>query len=1242
MLKLKRVELQGFKSFPDRTELRFAGSGVAAIVGPNGCGKSNLADAINWVLGEQSAKTLRGARMEDVIFAGTRDRKPLSLASVTITMVDPGFHFLEVAVKSNGGTTGKTNGTAGPVNGTAGAPTNGHGVEHGEREITVTRRLFRSGESEYLIDGRRALLRDIQDIFMGTGLGPESYAIIEQGRIGQLLSSRPQDRRAVIEEAAGISKFKSRRRLAEARLEGAKHNLERVFDILEEVGRQANSLKRQAAKARRYEELKAEMNAQLRRVIAGRYKMLEREAAKIALDLGLATARLESLSAEAGAREQEYDRSQAQGYQTEAQLTEARKRLSELNLELERTRGRLDYQAKQIGSIEQRMTQSEAESQELDGRLARLGEELAVGRRRVAEQEAQREAASQRLEAKGRERDALQAALTDRERGIESSRQAVLRLLGEASSLKNQLGQIDTYLAALDRDASKAQKEEQSAAADLEWLGASRAELSSKQAARQLELESISDLRARFEQELADSKGELAEARRVLDRERSEFSRLKARRDSLEEILSHRAYTTDSVKRLFTAIERGQAQELRPLGVLADFVEVEPAYEKAAEEFLHEELEYIVVRDWRQAECGIEVMRGSGEGRATFLVHPEPAGEPTNGHSPAPPADDAAGVAARLSQVLRLSNGFGSAGVPCLRRLAHCFVATDRASAQRLALEYPDFYFLLPDGVCYHGHAVSGGRKTSSGPLALKRELREVKAQVQARQKQLDETAARIEMLERDIARLEQETERLRGAQQSQEKEALALDHEMRKLADELTRAGSRISVARIELDRLSKERGRSLAQRRRDQASVEEKERARTEHEQALEAAREEIEGLKAGVARVAEEHSALRVEMAGLEERCRAERAAMARLESQLAELTARGQEVARDLEQLGLERARLLASNIELDERAAVLSEEHSQAALAADRLAEQEVSLRAELAGLEETLKQLRAEVQQAQESRSHIEVELVKRQAELKFLDESSRKELGIPVEELAGDEETVPDADGLAEIEGRYEEIRRRIEALGPVNPEALAEYRQAHERYEFLNTQRQDLLDSIRDTEKAIQDIDVESKKRFSEAFTAINVHFRELFTTLFSGGVGEMRLTDEANAAESGIDIVASPPGKRLQNVLLLSGGEKALTALALLMAIFKYQPSPFCILDEVDAPLDEPNIQRLTRLIADMSRQTQFIVITHARRTMEAAQALYGVTMQEPGVSKLVSVQFNPVLPPPQAPVEQLARA
>jgi chromosome segregation protein len=1242
LLKLRRVELQGFKSFADRTELRFHGSGIAGIVGPNGCGKSNLADAINWVLGEQSAKTLRGARMEDVIFAGTRDRKPVGLASVTMTLVDPGLELAKIeAAAANGHANGQVNGQAnGHANGTNGtglegkANGNGHAAE---REITVTRRLFRSGESEYLIDGRAARLRDIQDIFMGTGLGPESYAIIEQGRIGQLLSSRPQDRRSVVEEAAGISKFKSRRRLAEAKLEGAKHNLERVFDILEEVGRQANSLKRQAAKARRFEELKKDMDAHLRQVLAGRYRMLERETAKIALDLKMATAGFETLSADAARQEGDYSRAQQEGYQTEAELTEARKRLAELNLELERTRGRLDYQAKQVTAIEQRLAQGEGESQEVERRLASLGEELAAHRATVADLEREAEDERQELDAKAHDRDEAQNAAAGRERGMEASRHGILRLLGEAATLRNQLAQADTYEAALERDAGKAQKEEQGALEDLEWLGASKAELSEKLAKRQLELESLTSQRQRVEEELAAGKAELGAARSQLDAARAEFSHLKARRDSLEEILSHRAYTTESVKRLFGAIERGQANGLKPVGVLADFVEVEPAYEKAAEEFLHEELEYIVVESWSQAECGIELMRSSVEGRATFLVHPEPQASNGNGHGPQE------GVAAKLGDVLRLTNGLSNTTLECLPRLAQSFLVNERAEAQRLALEYPEQYFLLPDGVCYHGHAVSGGKKSSSGPLALKRELRETKAQVQTRERDLARLAERIEALEREIAGLEQEQERIRGAQQAEEKEAVALDHEMRKLADETARAASRLSVARMELERIGSERARSQERRLADQAALEEKDRLRGEQERALEAARRELEDLKTQAARAGEEHAVLRAELAGLEERRRAERTAMARVEAQASELETRGKQIAAEIERLGIERARLLASNIELDRLAEQLAGERTSAEALAAQLAEREAALRAQAAGLEETLKDLRARMQEAQENRAHVEVELVKGQAELKYLDETSRKELNLAVEELCGADDVVPDAEAMAELEEKYAEMRRKIEALGAVNTDALAEYQEAQQRYDFLNVQRQDLLDSIRDTEKAIHEIDAESRRRFAEAFAAINANFREVFTTLFGGGMGEMRLTDEANAAESGIDIVASPPGKKLQNVLLLSGGEKALTALALLVAVFQYTPSPFCILDEVDAPLDEPNIERLTRLLAEMARQTQVILITHAKRTMEAASMLYGVTMQEPGVSKLVSVKMNPVMPPPlTATVGEIARA
>ena len=367
------------------------------------------------------------------------------------------------------------------------------------------------------------------------------------------------------------------------------------------------------------------------------------------------------------------------------------------------------------------------------------------------------------------------------------------------------------------------------------------------------------------------------------------------------------------------------------------------------------------------------------------------------------------------------------------------------------------------------------------------------------------------------------------------------------------------------------------------------------------------------------------------------------MARVAAQRNDLAARGRQMAAELERMGVEKARLLARNIELDQRATELAGERANAEEAVAQLAQKEAGLRAALAALEETLKELRARIRETQESRSRIEVELVKRQTELRYLDETSRKELNVAVAELCGGEDVVLDAGAMAELEEKYGEIRRKIEALGPVNSDALAEYQEAQQRYDFLNTQRQDLLDSIRDTEKAIHEIDTESRKRFGEAFAAINASFREVFTTLFGGGMGEMRLTDEANIAESGIDIVASPPGKKLQNVLLLSGGEKALTALALLVAIFKYTPSPFCILDEVDAPLDEPNIQRLTRLLADMSKHTQVIIITHAKRTMESAQVLYGVTMQEPGVSKLVSVKFNPLMPPPlEATPGELARA
>ncbi len=1240
MLILKRVELQGFKSFCDRTEMRFAGKGVAAVVGPNGCGKSNLADAINWVLGEQSAKSLRGSNMQDVIFAGTRERKPVGMAQVTLVLVDPqgatAIPGLPPVVKEPDPPKERTNG-------------NGHEALHPhhagkEQEITITRRLFRSGESEYLINGRPSRLRDIQELFMGTGLGPESYAIIEQGRIGQILSSKPLDRRAVIEEAAGISKYKSKRRLAEARLESAKQNLSRVFDILEEVSRQVNSLKRQAGKAKRYEELKTELDTQLRSALGGRFRLLEKEASRIGAQLEAAQQAYADLQQKTEAEEKALQMVRTALYQAESDLTAARQKLSEVRLEAERTRGQIESQARQAAGIEQRLQQGEADGEQIGQRLAQLDQEHLNLAAQFEEFEMAAGAARGRLQAKQAERAAVDQDLRQREQNLEATRQQVLRLLGEASTLRNQLGQIQAYAASMAREESRIRQEEQQASADQARLERQKAELGERLAARQLELESVQERRQRVDAGLAQKREEMRTLRAELEQLRAESLRIKGRRDSLEEILSHRAYTTETVKRLFTAVEQNQAGELRPAGVLADFVELtDPMFEKATEEFLHEELEYVVVKRWADAQAGLELIRSDFDGRATFLVEPSLNGDVhdvTHEAVPEPPIGPETGIAGRLSSGLRFTNGLTNAPAALLPRLARCYLAESREAAQRLSQQYPDLYFLLSDGVCYHGHAVTGGRRTGSGPLALKRELRELNALCLEQQTVLASAEARLLQAEADAQSLAEQLEELRQTQQSQEKETLLIEQEMRKAAEELHRVNQKLSVARLELDRLARDSAKAREDLTAKQALAESKEQERQGMEQTLEHGRTALDGLKQQSAMLAEEHSVLRVELAGLEERQRAAGAALERLAQQSRELSIRRQQLSEEMERLAVARTRLLEHNLQLDSKAQNLAEEETHFVRRVEELVSAETGLRTRVSAHEEEIKALRNSASEAQELRSQVEVELVRRQSELKFLDETSRKELHLGVAELLplpaeGTEHgpaPEPDELSVAEAEERVAELRRKIEALGGVNPDAWKEFQEAQQRYDFLNSQRQDLLDSIRDTEHTIKEIDTESRKRFADAFEVINRNFRETFQVLFGGGTGEMRLIGEGDQLEQGIEIVAQPPGKRLQNVQLLSGGEKALTAMSLLMGIFRYQPSPFCVLDEVDAPLDEVNVGRFTNLIREMAAQTQFIVITHAKKTMESAETLYGVTMQEQGVSKLVSVRLHAPPPPP----------
>jgi chromosome segregation protein len=667
LLKLKKLQILGFKSFCDRTELKFHGDGIAAIIGPNGCGKSNIADAISWVLGEQSAKTLRGSRMEDVIFAGTRDRKPTGMAEVSLTLIDPAEYSgpdkndptelvlqeempaqdwdeAEIRAKAaeeveritEENQPGATEEVEIPrskikmvamafpddepmfanvvpfVPPAAGskstsvvsAETGGAQVvlkirrrkfqqQFHAGEIVVTRRLFRSGDSEYLLNGKLCRLRDIQELFMGTGLGPESYALIEQGRIGQILSSRPTDRRAIIEEAAGITKFKTKKRLAEARLEDAKINLSRVKDIFEEVTRQMNSLKRQASKAERYGRLRDEMRAKLRVVVASKFAQFDVQRAEI--DSAIGTVSEEMRRQADGLREMETELAERtqRGYAIEAEIRENGGRLADLKLEVDRNQSQRRHNEERSNELTLRAAAFDAELGQARVRFTALEEELNSNRQSLESAAADLDAAQQELEASHQQAVSAAIALADLEQQQEQSRVGILESVAAISNLRNQLTQAEERMAAADREAQRLQAEMATARTQAETFGGERGQLA-------IEFESVSGRISALTQEISQTRELLelkrrqeAESKNHLDSLRAEFATALGKRSSLEAVIAEHGYSTDSVRRLFqTGVFQGGKA---PVGVLADFLEVDPRYEGVVEDFLRDELNYIVV-----------------------------------------------------------------------------------------------------------------------------------------------------------------------------------------------------------------------------------------------------------------------------------------------------------------------------------------------------------------------------------------------------------------------------------------------------------------------------------------------------------------------------------------------------------------------------------------------------------------------------------------------------------------------
>ena len=668
-------------------------------------------------------------------------------------------------------------------------------------------------------------------------------------------------------------------------------------------------------------------------------------------------------------------------------------------------------------------------------------------------------------------------------------------------------------------------------------------------------------------------------------------------------------------------IEERPVEGFRPIGILADFLDVDREFEKATEDYLREELEFVVVKDWREARAGLGLLRSELNGYATFLVHPESPVQP----EPAALGPET-GVTGRLADHIRLTNGLSGSASTLLPKLRSCYLVEDDEVAKRLGVQYPDLFFVAPDGACYHGYTVSGGKKSKAGPLALKRELRELGPRLTEIERKVEATTAILESEQRELVAKNIELEAVQTDLQSAEKDALAVEHELRQLKDRLQRTETALSVSRSEIERLSREDAQAQARRAEHTTALELSEKNRIEADAALSELSSQLEDASRVRSQLTEEQTSLRTELATLEERQKAALAALDRIREQSREETERRDRVTQQVAEWGAERERLLAHNKELEASIEKETARKTELEAEATRLAEAIHARRTEAIGIEEELKQGRTRLEAVRERRSAAELRMVELKSEVKHQDEDCQRELHRPLAELAAEFEEECPPEKLAEVEDLHRDLEAKIEKLGPVNVLALEEFEEAQQRHVFLDTQRQDLLDSIRGTQKAISEIEAVSKQHFDEAFEQINENFRQMFSTLFGGGVGEMRLIEAENPGEAGIEIVASPPGKRLQNVALLSGGEKSMTAIGLLMATFQYKPSPFCILDEVDAALDDANIVRFRRLVQQMSGQTQFVVITHARSTMEIAQTLYGVTMQEPGVSRIVSVNIG----------------
>lgn len=1185
-MNFRRLEVTGFKSFADKVELTFE-QGITAVVGPNGCGKSNIADAIKWALGEQNAKVLRCDKMEDLIFNGGSSRRALGMSQVSLTLLN----------------------------------TDGQ-IEAEYKEIEVERRYFRSGESEYYLNRNRCLLKDIHEIFMDTGLGVNSYSIMEQGHIDLILNSSPQDRRLIIEEAAGITKYRHRKKTTLKKLESTEQNLLRINDILHELEQQVASLKRQEARARTYQRYYTELKS-LDTILSRRkydnliIELKNSQNKVIALD-----DKTGSISANNTKLEAELEALRLEITQIETKLSDIRNQERKIQSNVEETESNIAVLKERKTNIQQQQQRLTFEIARTTQRLQQLDEEL---NKRIDEKNKLTEAISKQedeLKEAQASADTLSQSTSEAEKAIEELKAQVIDSLNKKSRIQNELSATNSRL---------------------DYLSNRRDKLTTDSESFRNEYAQLEESLERLENEIEEKEEKITELAYKEQQANSEIEKMLSFSASIEKNIKEleqkrnsRASRLQSLQELQKAHEGYGAgvkaimkQPMQGIcGAVAELIRTEAQYELAIEASLGSNLQSIITETLDDTKKALEYLIERKSGRATFLpMDSLKLNDSTQEHN-----ND---IIALASQVVIFDQKYSTV-VNFL--LANTFIVQDIATALKLAESARSFcgnaQFVTLDGqLVSSSGSISGGTGTeSSGLLRRSREIADLKKEVSELDNQLSEVYKERDDVVSKSTALQREREKISKEIQSERITHTGMQKDISQYKQRLGRLEKEISVLDSEYNTLDKEIAN--LQQNKVKLSTES-----DEIEKKSDEIKADVEKLQSETRQKVQERDAivkictdLRIQLASKKQQ---EKGLIGNLESfgkekaQLEKTLSTHQDSAKSNSKAENE----ISENITIQEtELEKIFAERAKIESEISNLESQRQNINVSLSQKETLIRDNRRELDIIKNERYQLEVARTQVQMNIDALIAKMRERYGISladIEENVVDEETEQSAEDSElteeEIESRIDDIRSRMEKLGSVNLTAVDEYNQQKTRYDLMITQREDLIKAKESLYNIIQRINTESRERMRTTFDAVNASFQDLFQRLFGGGHGELVMVGEGDVLESGVEMIARPPGKKPQTISMLSSGERTLTAIALLFALFRIKPSPFCVMDEVDAALDDSNVMRFANMVKEFSKDTQFIIITHNKRTMEIADILYGVTMEEAGVSKLVSLRM-----------------